>query len=222
MWRARSQTSSSSTIVRESSRRGAERRSRTARERDAGPALEHVGHADGAARGSIAGSTWNDRGHRAPAKGGGRSRLTRRRAAAGRRRGPLGRVALSSAQTCRSALPKTRCGVTCIDCGVSDGRWHRRRAERSPVGEEAPSVMRLLVHEIYIACLNGRIEPTHPAYVAPHVAHRELVEHTGHDFGYDVEAWNQWFLAQGNLTRFNESRRSTTRRDRLCKEDDSG
>lgn len=79
--------------------------------------------------------------------------------------------------------------------------------------------MRLLVHEIYIACLNGRIGPTHPAYIAHHLAHRELVEHTGQDFGYDVEAWNRWFLVAGNLALFNESRRAAMRRGRPRKED---
>jgi hypothetical protein len=54
--------------------------------------------------------------------------------------------------------------------------------------------MRLTPEQVYLQNLEGEI-PVHipiPHY-SREEAHQELVEMTGQDFGYDVEAWKQWF-----------------------------
>ena len=53
--------------------------------------------------------------------------------------------------------------------------------------------MRLTMEQILLHCLEGKMSKEIFAYRSKEVAYEELKRLTGQDFGYDINAWKQWF-----------------------------
>jgi hypothetical protein len=55
---------------------------------------------------------------------------------------------------------------------------------------------RLKAEQILLLNLEQKIPDDALVYCSRDLAHRELKEMTGQDFGYDVAAWKRWFKDQ--------------------------
>ncbi len=50
-----------------------------------------------------------------------------------------------------------------------------------------------------LANLRGEIEPGRREYIPKEDALRLLIAHTGQDFGFDIDAWEQWLYQNGKV-----------------------